>query len=106
MTNYLITQELLYCASGIALFGIGLFRIVVAPHILRKILAVNVAGMGVFMLMVASASNADSAPDPVPHAMVLTGIVVAIAGTALALSLVCRIHALGSSDERVPGEGQ
>jgi multisubunit Na+/H+ antiporter MnhC subunit len=32
--------------------------------------------------------------------MVLTGIVVAIAGTALALSLVARIHAL-SSDTRV-----
>jgi multicomponent Na+:H+ antiporter subunit C len=32
--------------------------------------------------------------DPVPQAMVLTGIVVAVAATALALALVRKLHAL------------
>jgi multicomponent Na+:H+ antiporter subunit C len=37
--------------------------------------------------------NRAEAPDPVPHAMVLTGIVVAVSATAFALSLVRRLHA-------------
>jgi len=56
--------------------------------------------VGVFMLLVTSAKNVNSTPDPVLHAMVLTGIVVAIAGTALALFLAGKIHALSeASDE-------
>ena len=35
-----------------------------------------------------------AAPDPVPQAMVLTGIVVAVAATALALALTRKLHAL------------
>lgn len=96
MTQELISQELLYSASGIALFGTGLYGLIIAAHIIRKILAINFMGIGVFMLLVATASNTAGAPDPVPHAMVLTGIVVAVAGTALALSLAGRIHSLGT----------
>lgn len=99
MTNELLTQDILYSACGIGLFGIGLCGLIIAPHILRKILATNIMGIGVFMLLVATARHSASAPDPVPHAMVLTGIVVAVAGTALALSLVLSIDALdGQSD--------
>ena len=89
-----MTQTLLYSATGIGLFGIGLYGLIVAAPILRKILAVNVMGIGVFMLLVATAEKGIDFSDPVPHAMVLTGIVVAVAGTALALSLLCRIHTL------------
>jgi len=32
--------------------------------------------------------------DPVPQAMVLTGIVVAVAGTGLALALIVRLRAI------------
>ena len=39
-----------------------------------------------------AARVAGDRPDPVPHAMVLTGIVVAVSATALALALACRIH--------------
>ncbi len=97
MTQELISQDLLYSAMGIALFGIGLGGLIIAAHIIRKILAINIMGIGVFMLLVATADNAAGAPDPVPHAMVLTGIVVAVAGTALALSLISRIHTLSDT---------
>ncbi|MFT5420609.1 MAG: multicomponent Na+:H+ antiporter subunit C [Candidatus Endobugula sp.] len=93
-----MTQDLLYNIASTGLFGIGLYGLIVAPHIIRKILAINIMSIGVFMLLVASASNVNGAlnhtPDPVLHAMVLTGIVVAIAGTALALFLVGQIHTL------------
>ena len=46
--------------------------------------------IGVFMMLVALASRTTgiaTRPDPVPHAMVLTGIVVAVSATALGLAL-------------------
>ncbi len=60
----------------------------------------NIMSMGVFMLLVASASTVNGTPDPVLHAMVLTGIVVAIAGTALALFLVAKIHTLDQASDK------
>ena len=93
-----MTQGILFSWCGIGLFGIGLCALLLVPHILRKILALNVMGVGIFMLLIATAQGPAGTFDPVPHAMVLTGIVVAIAGTALALALVCRIHALRQTD--------
>ncbi|TQV85119.1 Na+/H+ antiporter subunit C [Exilibacterium tricleocarpae] len=98
-----MTQDLFYSICGIALFGIGLYGLLIPPHILQKILAVNVMGTGVFMVLIATAQSRAPAIDPVPHAMVLTGIVVAVAGTALALSLVCRIYALSDDTEQDAG---
>jgi len=85
--------------AGAALFGLGVHALLVRPSMLRKVLAVNVAGTGVFLLLVAGAQRGDSPPDPVPHALVLTGIVVAVSATALALALIRRLQAPG------PGRG-
>lgn len=88
-----MTAALLYAVTGVALFGIGFYAVVAHPHRLRKVLAFNVMGSGVFLVLVALASRTPNAPpDPVPHAMVLTGVVVAVSATAVALSLVRRIH--------------
>jgi multicomponent Na+:H+ antiporter subunit C len=95
-----MSQDLLYIIASIGLFGIGLYGLIVAPHIIRKILAINIMSIGVFMLLVASASTVNGTPDPVLHAMVLTGIVVAIAGTALALFLAGKIHTLGQASDK------
>jgi multicomponent Na+:H+ antiporter subunit C len=88
-----MTISLLYALVGVALLGIGLYGLIIYSHLVKKILALNVAGSGVFLFLVATA-NQTSGPvaDPVPHAMVLTGIVVAVSATALALALACRIH--------------
>ncbi len=60
--------------------------------LLRKLIALNVMGAGVFHVLVAVAfRGTDVAPDPVPHALVLTGIVVAVSATALALTLGQRL---------------
>jgi multicomponent Na+:H+ antiporter subunit C len=81
-----------YGLAGASLVAVGLYALVVREHLLRKILAINVVGNGVFLVLVAAAQRGPGAPDPVPHAMVLTGIVVAVSATALALALAVRVR--------------
>ena len=87
-----ITQYDIYALGALALFSIGLHGMIVCRHLVRKVIALNFAGSGVFMLLVAFARRAPDAVDPVPQAMVLTGIVVAFAATAFALALVLRVY--------------
>ena len=84
----------LFGLCGAALVGLGLFGLVVHPQPLRKILAFNLLGSGVFLLFGVIARRGAAAGlggDPVPQAMVITGIVVAFAATALAVALVLRL---------------
>ena len=84
----------LYALVGVGLFCLGLYALIVHAHLLRKILAINVMGSGVFLVLAALAKRTGSAaPDPVPHAMVITGIVVAVSVTAFALMLMLRVAA-------------
>ena len=72
-----MTISTLYTLVGIALLGMGLHGLISYSHLVRKILALNIAGAGVFLFLVAVAGQTPGPlPDPVPHAMVLTGIVV------------------------------
>ena len=92
--------SLLYSLVGIALLGMGLYRLVIDPNLVKKILALNISGAGVFLFLVAVAARTSGAvPDPVPHAMVLTGIVVAVSATAVALGLACRIQEIKGTAE-------
>jgi multicomponent Na+:H+ antiporter subunit C len=88
-----MTPGLIYAVTGLLLFVVGAAGIVLLAHALRKILAFNLMGSGAFLLLVGLAQRTGGV-DPVPHAMVLTGIVVAVAATALALALVRRLHVL------------
>lgn len=81
-----MSTGLLYALAGAALFAIGLAGLLALPHLLRKILAFNILGSGAFLILVGLGQREGNV-DPVPQAMVLTGIVVAIAATALALAL-------------------
>ena len=85
---------LLYALLGVGLFTLGLHALIVHAHLLRKILAINVMGSGVFLVLVALGGRTLGVPpDPVPHAMVITGIVVAISATALGLALMLQVQA-------------
>ncbi len=89
-----MSNVVFYALTGMGLFTLGLYALIVHVHLLRKILAINVMGSGVFLVLVALAARTrEAAPDPVPHAMVITGIVVAISATALALVLMLRVRA-------------
>ena len=88
-----MTTGLLFALTGAVLFALGVAGVVLIDHLLRRILAFNLMGSGAFLVLVGLAQRGD-VPDPVPQAMVLTGIVVAVAATALALALVRKLHAL------------
>jgi multicomponent Na+:H+ antiporter subunit C len=80
------------CAAG--LVGLGLYGVIVDPHPLRKVLAFNLIGAGAFVIfgIVARRGAAAGLPaDPIPQALVITGIVVAFAATALAVALLLRL---------------
>lgn len=84
----------LYGLCGAVLVGLGLFGLIVHPQPLRKILAFNLIGGGVFLLFGVVARRgaaAGLAGDPVPQALVITGLVVAFAATALAVILLVRL---------------
>ena len=88
-----MTSGLIFALAGAALFTMGMAGVVLIEHLLRRVLAFNLMGSGAFLVLVGLAQRTGVA-DPVPQAMVLTGIVVAVAATALALALVRRLHAL------------
>lgn len=92
-----MSGELLFALLGVALFVIGAAGALLVAAPLRRILALNVMGSGAFLTLVGTAQR-DGVSDPVPQAMVLTGIVVAVAATAVALALVGRLDAESSPD--------
>jgi multicomponent Na+:H+ antiporter subunit C len=89
-----MTSATLAGLVGAALVGLGLYGLIVNPQPLRKILAFNLMGSGVFLVLGIVARKGAAAglqADPVPQAMVITGIVVAFAASALAVALVLRL---------------
>src|SRR5579862_1347567 len=103
---------------GALAVGLGLYGVITNPQPLRKIVAFNLLGSGVFLLFGVVARRGAAAGfggDPVPQALVITGIVVAFSATALAVALLLRLFdATGSATLRPappaksadpPGEG-
>jgi multicomponent Na+:H+ antiporter subunit C len=96
----MITQESIFGVTSVLLFCLGLHGVITRPDTFRKIIALNVMGAGVFLHFVTIARrNAEDFADPVPHAMVLTGIVVAVSATAFALGLARRLAGLNESEK-------
>lgn len=88
--------ETVYGLTGAALFALGLRGALLRRSLLGRVLAINICGAGVFLLFITLAYRGPGLPaDPVPHALVLTGIVVAVSATALALALGRRLGGNG-----------
>lgn len=88
--------------AGSLLVGLGLFGLIVQSEVMRRVVSVNLLGSGVFLLLGVFARRGEGggwSSDPVPQAMVITGIVVAFAGTALAVALARRFEELGGGTE-------
>jgi len=77
----------LYAIIGVAVFLLALHGLMMSTDAIRRLIAVNLMGAGTFIVMVALAGRV-SPPDPVLHALVVTGLVVAISATAFALRLI------------------
>jgi multicomponent Na+:H+ antiporter subunit C len=88
--------------SGVTVFGLcaavavglGLYGLITNPQPLRKIIAFNLLGSGVFLLFGVIGRRGAAAGvgnDPVPQALVITGVVVAFSATALAIAILLRL---------------
>ena len=98
-----MSQAEIYLASALGILLIGLYGLFTQPHLVRKLIALNLFGSGIFLVYVAVARRiAGETPDPVPHAMVLTGIVISVSATALGLVLARRVKTLTGGTELPP----
>jgi len=90
----------IWLPTGSALVLFGLLGMLLASSILRKLLAFNVMGSGIFLLLLAlRPPGPDGVADPVAQALIITGIVIAIAATALGVRLARRYHQLSGQTE-------
>ncbi|QGZ56920.1 NADH-quinone oxidoreductase subunit K [Paraburkholderia acidiphila] len=83
----------LFGLTAAALVGLGLYGLIVNPQPLRKVLAFNLTGNGVFLACAVIAhrgAGAGMSGDPVPQALLITAIVVSFAASALAVGLMLR----------------
>lgn len=111
MTVASLGPATLFGLCGAALVGIGLFVVITHPGLLRRIVGCNILGAGIFLVFGAVSRRGAGAGfegDPVPQALVITGVVVAFSATALAVALLQRLfdltgrETLDASQERAP----
>ncbi len=81
-----MSTTLFWLVVGALLWLIGLHGLLTLRDALRRIIAINLMGSGVFLAMIALAARVVPS-DPVLVALVVTGLVVAVSATALALRL-------------------
>lgn len=88
------------------LLCIGLYMMIANPHLVKKIIGLNLFQTAIFLLFIASAYveggsipivpsgevEAGTFVSPLPHVIVLTAIVVGVSLTAVALALCIRIY--------------
>ena len=92
-----------YVAS-VVLFCIGLYVVIAKNNLIKKFLGLNIMETAVFAFIIALGVIEDGQPpimtgdahgpfaSPLPQTLVLTGIVVAVSTTALALTLIIRVY--------------
>ena len=90
------------------LLMVGLYGIVARQHLLRKLMAMNILQVAVIVFFITlSAKSGATVPvviqdgheinvasyvNPLPHALMLTAIVVSVSTTGVALALLIRIR--------------
>jgi len=99
-----IYQNINYIGSSF-LFVIGLYTVLTHPNLIKKIIGINIMETSVFLFFVsigyiqgsrAPILNLDGKTalyvNPLPSALILTGIVVAVSITVYALSMIVKIY--------------
>lgn len=102
MTTEILPPNIPYFVS-IALLLIGLFCMITKRNLIKKVMGFNIFSTSVLLFLVSIGYRRGAAPpievegvtfyvNPLPHALVLTGIVVALALTSFALILIINIY--------------
>ena len=97
--------------AAMLLVAIGVYGVIASPNLVKKVVALNVFQVGIFLFFISAGYVAGGAPpvaghgdatlvSPLPHVLILTAIVVGVSLTAVALALIVRIYAeFGTLDE-------
>lgn len=106
LTNY-------YETVSVILFGIGFTALLLNKNLIKKFIGLNIMDTSVYLFLTAKGYIEGSVPlmyadsvrnprfyvNPLPSALVLTGIVVSVSITAFSLALVLRLYyAYGTLD--------
>jgi len=104
MTWNMLADNINY-AVAMVLFCIGFYTVIVRSNLIKKIIGLMVMQVAVFFFLVSVGYlSGGSAPivmpgevpsamvNPLPQAMILTAIVIAVSTTALFLSLVLKFY--------------
>jgi len=109
VAEFLLTQY--YHVVFVLLLGIGVYTMIDAKNLVKKIIGLNVFQVSVFLFLVSAGYLEGAEPaiihdgggpyvNPLPHVLILTAIVVGVSLTALALALVVRVYQeYGTLDE-------
>lgn len=104
-----------YTLAGL-LFLVGVYGMLARPHLVRKLMAMNILQVAVIVFFILIGYKTDATPpiartgdvtpvardyiNPLPHTLMLTAIVVSVSTTGVALSLLVRIYRrFGTLDE-------
>lgn len=111
----ILLQKLLinypYCVAAM-LFAIGTLTVVTRENLFKKLIGINIMESAIFLVFIAAGNIRGGAVpildpenpgavyiNPVPSALMLTGIVVSVSVTAFALALIIRLYrAYGTTD--------
>lgn len=88
-----------------ALFVIGLYTVLTHENLIKRVIGINIMYTAVFLFFISIGYINNANPpiinldqsnliyiNPVPSALILTGIVVSVSVTAFSLSLIIRIY--------------
>ncbi|GAB7090941.1 cation:proton antiporter subunit C [Halorubrum luteum] len=91
-----------YQFAFLVVFLLGFYVLIDSRKLVRKLIGLNLLQISVFLLLVSVGYVDGAGPplvaqagphaNPLPHALVLTAIVVGVSLTALALAIVVRLH--------------
>jgi len=98
-----VYTNVFYFAS-VVLFVIGFYTMLVHSNMIKKIIGLNIMETGIFLLFVSLGYVTGGRPpivdhsvdvvyvNPLPTALILTGIVVAVSVTSFALALCVKLY--------------
>jgi len=103
MTETLFLQY--YATAGVILFCIGVSNLFLSRNLVKKIIGLNIADTGLYLFLssfgfipgrmapviVEGIVSADAYTNPIPTFVILTGIVISVAVTAIGLALVVNL---------------
>ena len=115
-----LTEKGIYTLTFI-LMGLGIFGMIICGNYMKKIMCMNILQVsiiffflalgqkehGTLPVVVENLLGADAYINPLPHALMLTAIVVSLGTTGVALALLMKIKGIYGTieEEEITGEG-